>query len=354
MKKQLMNIASAAVLCATLVGCGSSNNNDPKEIANTFIQSMTTETNITNVMAYCTESSDELMAGIKELMGGIQELRKKNKKFIFEFDAMSDKENLEDKVLAEAEVTFCAFIEDEKAAKSFGPELLIKTKKIDGVWKVYAMQMREAEIYRFARQARSLFVAIVQANTERESANLASVWPKSDFNKSADKIDIAGQVFQTSTEYFTELFNVKQYGTLEWSPYIYGVDLEVIAGVGVPKAEGTNLTGDNIAWYVAKGVTDEMDDCVPVMVSRNVNIDQFPTAAGEHDMAANTAQVKLGKANGADSDLPFGKKAFVVVSKGGAVQIVCAGKDDTLNMIYRNRKITLPKGFGYLKTGCKN
>ncbi len=352
MKKQLMLIASAVVLCATLIGCGSSKN-DPKEIATAFVQSVTTETNITNVLAYCSESSEELMSGIKEMMGGVSELRKENKKFIFEFDVMSNKANLGDKALTEADVAFCTYMEEE-GAKSFGPELLIKTKKIDGDWKVCAMQIREAEIYRFARQARSLFVALTQANTERESAGLASAWPKSDVNKSADKDDIAGKVFNTSAEYFVELFQSKFHGEADWSPYVSGVDLEVLAGAGVPKAEGTNLTGDNIAWYIAKGVTDEMDDCVPVMISRNVNIDQFPTAAGEHDMSANKAQVKLGKVNGAESDLPFGDKAFVVVSKNGYVQIICAGKDATLNSIYKNQKITLPKGFGYLKTGCKN
>ncbi len=353
MKKQLSLIAFAAVLCATLIGCGSSNN-DPKEVATAFVQSMATETNITNVVAFCAESTDDLMSGIKEMMGGVRELREKNKRFIFDFDATSNKANLGDKTLAEAEVAFCTYMEDEKGAKSFGPELLIKTRKIDGVWKVCAMQIREAEIYRFARQARSLFVAIIQANTERESAGLASAWPKSDANKSDDKEDIAGKVFNTSTEYFAELFQSKLYGEVDWAPYVEGVEMKVLAGAGVPEAQGANLTGDNIAWYIAKGVTDEMDDCVPVMISRNVNIDQFPTAAGEHDMAANTAQVKLGKVNGAESDLPFGGKAFVVVSKNGAIQIVCSGKDDTLNVIYKNRKIRLPKGFGYLKTGCKN
>ena len=170
-------------------------------------------------------------------------------------------------------------------------------------------------------RCRNLFVGISQANTEREAAGLTSVWPKDNSQKSDDTDDIAGVVPNTAEEYFEELFDIENYGKEEWSPYVSGVDISVLSGSGVPAFTGgsSTLKGDNVAWCVAKGLTDEMEDIVPALVTRNAAVDSLPTSAGPHDMSQDKEVVKMGKANGGASDTPFGNKAFVLIRKGGGV-----------------------------------
>ncbi len=198
-------------------------------------------------------------------------------------------------------------------------------------------------------KGRNLHQAITQANIEREQAGLQSVWPKDDSSKSDDADDIAGMTFGTSETYFQELFNVSKYGDPDWAPYV-NVDIGSLSGSGVtPFAGGTTLSGKNVGWCVAQGVTDEMEDIIPVLVSRNAQVDALPTSSGSHDMSSDKTEVKMGKTNGGVSDTPFGNKAFIVVRKGGAAETIKA-KYNKLYLVYRKQSFTIPQSatFKYL------
>ena len=203
-----------------------------------------------------------------------------------------------------------------------------------------------------AIRGRNLFVAITQANTEREAAGLPSVWPKSSEQVSEDKEDIASESFSDSAKYFEKLFDIAQYGKQDWSPYVT-VDIGVLSGAGVtPFAGGSTLNGQNVAWIVLKGVQDEMEDVIPVLVTRNAQYTKF-VASGEFQ-GTETDPVGIGKAGGGESDTPFGNKAFVLVRKGGASTVVKA-KYNKLYLVYNRQGFTIPQGTTceYLKTGAK-
>ncbi len=216
--------------------------------------------------------------------------------------------------------------------------------------------MLTANANAMAIRGRNLFVGITTANTEREAQGLTSAWPKSAEQKSDDTDDIAGETFADSAKYFTKLFDMQNYGTTEWQPYIPGVDLGVLSGGGVPAyTTGSELKGNNVAWCVASGLADEMEDVVPVLITRNAQIDQLPTSGGPHDMSADKNEIKMGKTNGGESDTPFGNKAFVLVRKGGASGVIKA-RYNKLYQVYNRQSFVVPTGttFTYLKTGASN
>ena len=203
-----------------------------------------------------------------------------------------------------------------------------------------------------AMRGRNLFVAITQANTEREGAGLPSVWPKSSEQVSEDKEDIASQNFADSAKYFEELFDIANYGKQEWQPYV-SVDIGVLSGAGVtPFSGGSSLNGQNVAWTVLKGVADEIEDVIPVLVTRNASTEQLITS-GTFTGTENQ-EVGIGKTNGGESDQPFGNKAFVLIRKGGAASVIKA-KYNKQYLVYNRQGFTLPTGttFEYLKTGAK-
>lgn len=217
---------------------------------------------------------------------------------------------------------------------------------------VISSAMLSANTSSMAMKGRNLFVGITSANTDRKVVGLASVWPKSVENMSKDTEDISGMDFNSSAGYFEELFDIKNYGDSKWSPYVSGVDVSVLSGAGVPSFSGANtLDGKFVAWSVLKGLQDKMDDILPVLVTRNAAIKQLPTSGTF--LGTETSEVGLGKGKG-ESDTPFSNKAFVLVRKGGASQVIKA-KYSRLNYIYNKQGFTVPSGatLEYLKTGAK-
>ena len=213
--------------------------------------------------------------------------------------------------------------------------------------------MLSANTSAMSMKGRNLFVGITQSNTEREAAGLASVWPKGSENKSEDTEDIAGMDFADSAKWFEELFNIKKYGDQDWSPYVSGVDIAVLSGSGVPSFSGTkSLDGKYVAWSVLKGMQDEMEDVIPVLVTRNAQTSALPTS-GTFQGTEQTP-VGVGKANVGESDTPFSNKAFVLVRKGGAAQVIKA-KYNKLYLVYNKQGFTVPSGatLEYLKTGAQ-
>ena len=89
---------------------------------------------------------------------------------------------------------------------------------------------------------------------------------------------------------------------------------------------------------MVSGITDEMEDVVPAIISRNMDTDTFPTS-GSQDMSTKKDTVKLGE----KYPQPFGNKAAIVIHKGGAANVVKA-KYSKLYLIYNKQSFTIPTG----------
>ncbi len=186
-----------------------------------------------------------------------------------------------------------------------------------------------------AMNGRNLFIGITQANVDRESHGRESVWPK---NKSAtsgeEGDDIANQKYDDADKYFDDLFDMENYGSADkWSPYV-DVDLKFVSGAGVPTYKGNKTLKGCIAWKVVTDLTDDMPDVVPVLVSRNLDDSTF-AKSGETETLSKTTQLST------DSNFsqPFGRKASVVIHKGGAASVY-KGRYQSLADIYEKQTVT--------------
>ncbi len=180
--------------------------------------------------------------------------------------------------------------------------------------------MLSANTSAMAMRGRNLFVGITQANTDREAAGLQAVWPQQD-TEGLDEDDKKLIGASSSTEFFRYLFDFDNKGNAaNWKPYI-DVDVGVLSGGGVPGAAGTKLETKNNAWLVLKNWRSEMADVVPVLMSRNASRSTMNSALGSKVEGNESTEVKCGNGAGED-DQPFGDKAWVLVRKGGASQVI--------------------------------
>ena len=142
--------------------------------------------------------------------------------------------------------------------------------------------------------------------------------------------DIANKAASTTTQYFMDLFDIDNYGKAEWDPYV-NVDLGVLSGSGVPGMTGSTLESKNIAWVVVKNLTSEVADVIPALVSRNVDFNSLNGYLAKFDGTA-TTKITMG----GTYDQPFGNKAWVLVRKGGASQVIKA-KYSRLDVIFNRQ-----------------
>ena len=190
--------------------------------------------------------------------------------------------------------------------------------------------MLSANTSAMAMRGRNLFVAITQCNTEREGAGLQAVWPQSD-TEGLDDDEKALIGAASSTEFFNELFDMDNYGKAEWSPYA-NVDISVLQGGGVQKSTSGKFQGEkDIAWVICQNIQSEIEDVIPVLVTRNCD---FNTLSGSLKSfgGTETTQIDIGK----QYATPFGNKAWVLVRKGGAASVVKA-KYSKLNVIFNKQ-----------------
>ena len=182
--------------------------------------------------------------------------------------------------------------------------------------------MLSANTSAMAMRGRNLFVAITQCNTEREGAGLQAVWPQ-DETEGLDDDDKQLIGASSSTDFFKYLFDFENKGNASsWKPYV-DVDIGVLSGGGVPGAAGTTLDRKNIAWLVLKNYASEMADVVPVLVSRNVARATLNSALQGKVEGNESTEVEHGNGAG-EEDTPFGNKAWVLIRKGGASQVIKA------------------------------
>ena len=190
--------------------------------------------------------------------------------------------------------------------------------------------MLSANTSAMSMRGRNLFVAITQCNTEREGAGLQAVWPQAKTDGLDDdeaKLIGAG----TTTEFFKQLFNMENYGTAEWQPYV-NVDIGVLSGAGVTGMSGNQLDRANIAWIIAQNIQSETEDVVPVLVSRNVEYSTLEPFLKKVN-ATDTTQIKCGSG---EFSTPFGNKAWVLVRKGGGAAVIKA-KYSKANVVFNRQ-----------------
>lgn len=174
----------------------------------------------------------------------------------------------------------------------------------------------QANMTAVGTRGRDIYVAITGANTEREPLGLGNVWPQtqsSGTGAGGANQDIGDMTFQDSCKYFYELNDGQHLGTADWSPYIAGFDFSKLAGAGVPAHSGSGeLQAENNMWTIAGNVRDEMEDIIPILITRNL-----PGTALYKDIpdTPTNERMKLGE----KYDSPFSNKGAVIIRKGGGM-----------------------------------
>ena len=185
----------------------------------------------------------------------------------------------------------------------------------------------------------NLFKGFTQANVDRVTHGRDLVWPKknSSTSGSGSSTDIADKTWSDADAYFEELFDMQNYGTTDWTPYLE-VDIKFLSAPGVPSYKGNKTLKGCVAWKIATDITDDMPDILPVLVSRNLETSTFPTS-GDKDTINETRKLTMGK----DFSQPFGNKACVIIHKGGAAGVY-KGRYATLSDIYEKQTISFATG----------
>lgn len=203
----------------------------------------------------------------------------------------------------------------------------------------------DAQMKSFAISGRRLIQGIVSGNVDREACGKPSLWPHIDENdgKSDDTDDIGGQSFLTSTDYFRTLLDAEKMSNVdEWNPYVEDVELRHLAPGDMAAAKPGNFSSRNVAWIVVAGLTDDLPDFVPVLISANVNPEMLITS-GSADTSNDKRVIPLGRKNGAPMDLFGDNQGVVVITKGGSAMTYKA-EDFTMKNLYQGKALTIPDG----------
>ena len=188
--------------------------------------------------------------------------------------------------------------------------------------------MGKANMASVAARGKDIYVAITAANTEREPLGLPSVWPRSN-TTSTNAVDISQMNFTNSTDFFYELYDGDHYGTTNHNPYVRGFDYSKLAAAGVPAHSGKGrLKPKNNMWTIAKNLREDMDDIIPVLVTRNLAAGSLVT-----DLPTMSNRRLCFDEEWMD---PFRKKGFVMVRKGGGTFSNTA-KYAMVNVLYNSQ-----------------
>jgi len=178
-------------------------------------------------------------------------------------------------------------------------------------------------------RGRDIYVAITGANTEREPLGLPPVWPSEGIQLTNAVDDIASMVFTNSTDYFNFLIDGKSLGNERWSPFVAGCNFLTLAGAGVPACTTGKLTAENNLWTIAMNVRDEIDDMVPILITRNIDASSLADKVAEKDW---DKMLRFDP----EWDTPYGNKAFILIRKGGS-RFKCRAKYASYGVVYGKR-----------------
>ena len=189
-------------------------------------------------------------------------------------------------------------------------------------------------------RGRDIYIAITSANTDREPLGLGNIWPKTVQKAGVDtsSSDISVKCFTNSSDYFYEIYDGPNVGMDRHDPYVKGFDYSKLAGPGVPaKVGGGRLTAKNNMWLIAANITEEDDDMIPVLITRNVDVKEIERYINHSGgRAPDDTRIELGKGT---YKTPFGDKGFVMVRKGGGT-FNNQAKYATLRVLFNSQ--TLP------------
>ena len=191
--------------------------------------------------------------------------------------------------------------------------------------------MMKANMTAIAARGRDIYIAITSANADREPLGLGNVWPKTTQETGVDTAskDIGIQTFQNSSDYFYELYDGVNVGTDQHDPYVKGFDYSKLAGAGVPAKSGQGkLQAANNMWVIAGNVRDEMEDIIPILVTRNLDCSSL-----RKDLTT-VEDTKLQWS--ATFKAPFSNKGFVSVRKGGG-SYPTQSKYATIRVLYNSQ-----------------
>lgn len=162
-------------------------------------------------------------------------------------------------------------------------------------------------------RGRDIFIAIEGANAERQLLGLPNVWPSDNVPFTNTNSPVAECFnFSNSTDYFKYLYDEKNFGTDKWSPFVAGFDYSKLRGGGAPSCTNNVLTAACNIWTVAKNVRDDMNDVVPVLITRNIDASSLAAKVTEKD---GEKMVRFDP----EWKTPFGERECVLIRKGGAV-----------------------------------
>jgi hypothetical protein len=171
--------------------------------------------------------------------------------------------------------------------------------------------MIKANMAATAARGRDIYVAITSANTDREPLGLPPIWPQSN-PPTTNATDISQMNFTNSTDYFWALYDGGHLGTTNHNPYVNGFDYSKLAGAGVKLHTGNGrLKPENNMWTIAKNVRDEMEDIIPILVTRNLAAESLATDLTDPGLFNRRLYFDQ------ECKSPFGEKGFVIVRKGG-------------------------------------
>jgi hypothetical protein len=202
-----------------------------------------------------------------------------------------------------------------------------------------------------ATRGKDVYVAIIGANTEREPLGLGLVWPKTQLKPGTDVSsgDIGVKTFTNSSDYFYELYDGPNEGTTNHSPFAMGFDYSKLAGAGVPFKSGAGkLSPTNNTWIIASNITEEDDDRIPVLLTRNVDVKEIERVVNQ-GLKATEFKKKVAFGRGLYKK-PFGKEGFVGIRNGGGTinvrrLFVVARRDRFGTHFFPSQTITLGELF---------
>ena len=202
--------------------------------------------------------------------------------------------------------------------------------------------MTEANMKAAGVAGKRIVDEILKGSIDRLANGMPSLWPKIDEQKSEDSDDIAGMVFDDPARYFEELFDIKNQtaGQGKWKPYTGSRNYESswLAVPGVPSHAPGKVEAKNVAWHVFAGITDELPDYLPALVSRNADVKDFPKS-GENDTSGmGKTDILLNK-----NPTPFGDNGMIIVTKSGAVKNL-KPRQCNIRDAYGRNHLFLPEG----------
>jgi len=191
---------------------------------------------------------------------------------------------------------------------------------------------------RVIQRGKDIYVGMVMIRTELEPLGVKYCFGPHTYDDATYQNDnmagIAGKAYATSTEYF-EAFSWWHLDSAKFPLIPPKPHYLIFAGAGVPPPKTSALTSTNNAWAVLANVKDEDKGTLPILITRNVDIEALNRAL-KTGITSNdfSTPVQLG----AVYKTPFGKRAGVLVRKNGQVDQLQKTRT-TLGMVFGNTEI---------------